>query len=221
MYCLQDGIKKDPTETEMTLLKEYMSNYIEVRLTNKFIIDVAAPLMKFLDTFEKDEVKIHVRHDNIVDLLYCYSSKYLKNAGLTNDEDLVTADKLIKIKYDDKKLQLSDKDIFLGPLVDEFMAENLRKKWRYIAEKFPNVIKIQEIPQLLEEVRVLKTMSVKEGTSPEEFIADIEMKVDEDSGKVFKLVSKIAKALLSIHNSSSSAERDFSLQVFIIIKTKR
>ena len=102
-----------------------------------------------------------------------------------------------------------------------FSVENLRKKWRYIAEKFPNVIKIQEIPQLLEEVRVLKTMSVKEGTSPEEFIADIEMKVDEDSGKVFKLVSKIAKALLSIHNSSSSAERDFSLQVFIIIKTKR
>ena len=57
---VKSGVKKDPTETEMKLLTLLMSNYIEVRLTNKFLIDVTKPLMKFLDIFEKDEIKIHI-----------------------------------------------------------------------------------------------------------------------------------------------------------------
>ena len=48
---VRSGVKKDPTDTEMKLLTLLMSNYIEVRLTNKFLIDVTKPLMKFLDIF--------------------------------------------------------------------------------------------------------------------------------------------------------------------------
>ena len=123
---VKSGVKKDPTDTEMKLLTLLMSNYIEVRLTNKFLIDVTKPLMKFLDIFEKDEIKIHVRYEKIVELIYGYSSKYLKNAGLDFKEgevEKVTGKDLLKIKYDDSKLQLSDKDFFLGPLVEEFLVE--------------------------------------------------------------------------------------------------
>ena len=61
-----------------------------------------------------------------MELIYGYSSKYLKNAGLDFKEgevEKVTGKDLLKIKYEDSKLQLSDKDIFLGPLVEEFLAE--------------------------------------------------------------------------------------------------
>ena len=61
-----------------------------------------------------------------MELIYGYSSKYLKNAGLDFKEgevEKVTGKDLLKIKYDDSKLQLSDKDIFLGPLVEEFLVE--------------------------------------------------------------------------------------------------
>ena len=114
----------------------------------------------------------------------------------------VTGKDLLKIKYDDSKLQLSDKDIFLGPLVEEFLVELkvardslliaswllnvrkfyvevmfklnkyfstslksrtlqymsvlapssvqnnstkiLRKQWRYLAERFNNVVKVRD-----------------------------------------------------------------------------
>ena len=51
MSDVKSGVKKDPTDTEMKLLTLLMSNYIEVCLNDKFLIDVTKPLMEFLDIF--------------------------------------------------------------------------------------------------------------------------------------------------------------------------
>ena len=270
---VKTGVNKDPTETEMTLLEKYMGNYVEVRLTNKFLLDVTAPLMKFLDTFEKNEVKVHVRFEKIVSLIYDFASKYLKNAGLDDDEDTITAKKLLKIKFTDEDLQLSNKDIFLGPSVDSFLEEmklkrdspliaswlarvrlfyveaseklnkyfsaslksktmqflsvlspraaksfsleELQRRWRYLAEKFPTVIKTHEISRMLGEVRLLKNLDVEDRIGPEEFFRDLMDELDDDGDPVFELVSKLGQALLTIYNSSSCVERDFTLQNFL------
>ena len=42
---LKTDTTKETTETEITILTEYRNNYLELRLTNKFILDVSAPLI--------------------------------------------------------------------------------------------------------------------------------------------------------------------------------
>jgi hypothetical protein len=139
-----------------------------------------------------------VRFEKIVSLIYDSASKYLKNVGLDDDEDTITAKKLLKIKFTDEDLQLSNK-FAVGPSVDSFLEEmklkrdsqliaswltrvrlfyveaseklnryfsaslksrsmqflsvlspraaksfsleELQRRWRYLAEKFPTVIK--------------------------------------------------------------------------------
>ena len=53
--------------------------------------------MTFLNTFEKEEVQIHVKYEKIVGLLYTYAAKFLKNAGLDDNGDNVTAANLLDI----------------------------------------------------------------------------------------------------------------------------
>ena len=109
---LKTDTKKEPTETEITILTEYRNNYLELRLTNKFILDVSAPLIKFLNFFESTEVRVHLRFATILDLVYNFLSKFLHNAGLKADEVKVTGKRLMKIDYKLKRLQLSDQQIF-------------------------------------------------------------------------------------------------------------
>ena len=53
---LKTDTTKETTETEITIWTEYWNNYLELGLTNKFILDVSAPLIKFLNFFESTEV---------------------------------------------------------------------------------------------------------------------------------------------------------------------
>ena len=124
---LEDVLKaepnKEPTDTEMTILTEYKCNYLELRLTNKFILDVSGPLIKFLNYFESSEVRVHQQFASIVDIVYNFLSKFLKNAGMGDKEETVTGRRLLKVDYKDKKLQLDDEKIFLGGKVDGFLKE--------------------------------------------------------------------------------------------------
>ena len=72
---LKENYKREPTDTEMIILQEYKCNYMELRLTNKFILDVSEPLINFLDYFESNEVRIHQQFGRIVDLVFNFLSK--------------------------------------------------------------------------------------------------------------------------------------------------
>jgi hypothetical protein len=100
---LEEALKvepnKEPTETEMTILTEYKCNYLELRLTNKFILDVSCPLIKLLNYFESSEVRVHQQFASIVDIVYNFLSKFLKNAGMGDKEETVTGRRLLKVDF--------------------------------------------------------------------------------------------------------------------------
>ena len=64
----------------------------------------------------------------------------------------------------------------------------------------------------MEEVVKLKTVQqMEEVRKPEQFINILDKKLDEDCDQEFPTLVRLGKALLTIYNSSSAAERDFSL----------
>ena len=88
----------------------------------------------------------------------------------------------------------------------------LKKKFGYLASKFPNVIPENEVPALLAEVALMKAVPRLEeylDMSPEEFW---HLLSQTDGGKRFKRLPKLSQALLTVYNSNSAAETDFSVQ---------
>ena len=49
--------RKDITSAEQFILKEFCSNYITVRFSNKFILDVSDPILTCINHFECEEPK--------------------------------------------------------------------------------------------------------------------------------------------------------------------
>jgi hypothetical protein len=214
---LKRNKEQEPTKTEMTIITIYKMNYVEVRLTNQFIIDVSSPLIKFLDFFESSKVRIHMQFRSIVNLTFNLFSKFLKNAGL-NEKDSVTGKTLLTVEYKDPMLQLSDGNIFLGPRVETFLKtlkltreskeikpwlvrvrlfyheamrkvlkyfrpsleskslqyigvlcpaavktlslDDQKRRWKYLAGKFPNIIPAVQVHFLVEEVVAMKAVKV-------------------------------------------------------------
>ena len=258
------GLHKDVTEAETTILKDFLGNYLVVRLTNMFFIDVSNPVINILNHFESDEPLIHKRWDMLADFFYRFLTKFMKNAGGENE----LIGELLKTNFQDSKLQLSDEEMFLGGKVETFLKDlglsrqsseikpwlenvrafyvealekcvkymkpsltsstlhkleilnpksifsfsldDLKKKYAYVAKKFPNVIKPSKVPELLDQVSLLKFHKrMRETTSelrPTEFYVQLAKVPDQK----FSLVSKLCLSLLTIHNSGSSAERDIS-----------
>ena len=62
--------KRDPTECEKAIVDIYLENYVEVKLTNKFVLEGSEKLVKFLQTFEKNDVNVHTKYESIVNLLF-------------------------------------------------------------------------------------------------------------------------------------------------------
>ena len=276
---LEDSLRaepnKEPSDTEMTILTEYKSNYLEVRLTNKFILDVSSPLIKFLNIFESTDVLIHKQFESILDLVYNFLSKFLKNAGLKDGEETLSGKKLLQVDYTDKKLQLDDKRIFLGEKVDSFLTEmglsrdskeiqswlkrvrlfyeealskmfkyfgpslksktlrylsvlcpsatsklsldELRTRWIYLGESFPNIVSSSEVYSLMDEVVKLKALDgLDKEVEPDVFFEELSSLTDENGNKAFPVMTKLGPALLTGHNSGSNAERDFSLMVRLL-----
>ena len=266
---VEAGIKKDISEAETIILKDFLGNYLVVRLTNMFFLDVTAPVLTLLNHFETEEPLIFKRWEMMWDLFHDMLSKFLKNAGDPGDDASIKD--LMMLDFSDRNLQLKDSSIFLGKRVEAFLKDlglnrdsieikpflnNVReffvealqkivkyfkpsltsrtlqdmdvldpksifafnldeqkKKWAYLAKKFPNVIKPAEIPDLLDQVSKLKIQKkVREATTeltPTEFFFELS-KVENEK---YSLIFKLALALLTAHNSSSSAERDISQMV--------
>ena len=265
---VKSGAKKDLTEAEMVLLEEYLGNYVEFRLTTKFLCDTSDFILKFLNTFEKRESQVHRRHQLIVEFVYSLLSKLLKNAGL-GDEDIVTADTILNVNFKEEKLHKSFKEIYIGPKAEEFLVklglsktspelaswmsrvkeffveviekafkylspslksltlqylsiispkfniitplDDLKKRYLYIGKKFSNIISPVELPELLDQVTLMKaqqSFSEVADQTPEQFFGILHNSKDSK----YNLVSRLGQSMLTIYNSSSEAERDFSIQ---------
>ena len=90
--------------------------------------------------------------------------------------------------------------------------DELKMRYRYVAQKFSNIISVVEIPELLEQVTLMKAQkSLVElaDTSPEKFF---KLLSNVKNGKYSKLV-RLGQALLCMYSSSSEVERDFRSQV--------
>ena len=94
--------------------------------------------------------------------------------------------------------------------------DSLKRNWRLLAEKFPNIIATKEVPELLTEVTTLKIERETPTELPvDEFFSALNKKVDEDGDPIYPVLIKLGSALSTIYNSSSPAERDFSLMNLI------
>ena len=269
----------EASETEMIVLEKYLGNYLEIKLSISFILDVCKPVMDLISFFESEKVRIQDRHAKLVLLFHDYLSKFMKNAGLENNNNLAKVDgeELLKVKFTKRENQLSDEEIFLGPKVEALFLELgltrkskeikswviqvrgfyeeacykmkkyfstsiksstlkalsilapkswatqdldfLKKQWRLLGEKFSNVIKLADIPALVTEVTKLKAEGGIAGEAEiavDKFFSTLNHQVDEDGNACYPLLSKLGSSLSTIYNSSSPAERDFSLMNLIV-----
>lgn len=101
----------------------------------------------------------------------------------------------------------------------EYDLDDLKKRYRYVAERFPNIIPENQIPTLLDQVAYITTKDKITEAAPKMNAEEFFHKISTFQEGRFSLVGRLVKALLTIHNSSSQAERDFSIQVCAYLKT--
>ena len=266
------GVRKDITQAEQFILKEFSSKYIFVKLSNKFILDVSEPILTCINHFEEEDPKIFERFDVLGDFLITFMGKFVKNGGKSSDREVRTKD-LLNVDVSVKSQQLSDANLYLGPKVDKFLQElgitrsspelapwlnnvrafyceaiskaqkyfrpcltsrviraceifdpeiffstdldEVKQKLKIIASRFSNVIKLLQIPELLDQISCLHAKDeVRKITAMRTPVQIFSRLLTWKKGQ-FSLVGRLGCALLSVHNSSSMAERDFSLQVTI------
>ena len=70
------------SETEMIVLEKFLGNYLEVRLSNRFLLEVGKPVMELISFFESQKIRIQDRYSKLVLLLHSFLSKFMKNAGI-------------------------------------------------------------------------------------------------------------------------------------------
>lgn len=101
----------------------------------------------------------------------------------------------------------------LSPLAAKNLPlDDSKLKWKYLAVEFPNIIESSQVDSLVDEVVKLKTLQgIDEEMDPDEFFKELANVKDMNGNKEFKLIIKLGSALLTGHNSSSNAERDFSI----------
>ena len=262
------------SETEMIVLEEYLGSYLEVRLTNSFLVEVCKPVIQMIDFFESNSVRVQYRFEKLVMLLFDFLSKFAKDAGVTNNND-PDGKALLKAHYRGVNNQLSNKEIWLGKKVEALLLhlnltreseelqawmmqvrafyeaavdkmikyfgpgiksktlkalsvldpkvwrtksqDHIKKQFRVLGEKFSNVIKILELPDLMTEIsKVCYLMRSTEGLGGLEegeadgFISALHGHEDIEGSREFPLLTKLASACCTVYNSSSPAERDFS-----------
>ena len=94
----------------------------------------------------------------------------------------------------------------------DYSLDQLKTKYRYKAEKFQNIIKKEDIPELLNQVAVLKSDSSLKSfiQNPNYYTLTIVLfKLQTKGGSKFGLIGHLGSALLTIHNTSTVIERGF------------
>ena len=116
--------KYEASETEMIVLEKYLGNYLDVKLSIAFILDVSKPVMELINFFESEKIRIQDRHRKLVSLLHNLLGKFFENAGCNDsNNNSVEGEDLLKVKFGDRKRQLNDDEIFLGPRVESLLRE--------------------------------------------------------------------------------------------------
>ena len=96
--------------------------------------------------------------------------------------------------------------------------DELKLRWKYLGESFPNIVTSSEVYNLMDEVVKLKTLDgLDEDLEPDVFFEELSSLNDENGNKVLPVITKLGPALLTGHNSGSNAERDFSLMVSLLL----
>ena len=264
---LESGKKKDISEAETIILKDFLGNYLVVRLTNMFFLDVSSPVLTLLNFLETEEPLIYKRWDMMAELFYDIFSKFMKSDRAEN----ILITELLDVVFTDSSLQHSDTEIFLGAKVEAFIKElgfnrqsteikpwlekvrefyiealqkivkyfkpsltsrtlrdmdlfnpksifsysldDLKKKYKYVAKKFPNIIKPHQIPDLLDQVTKMKFhKKIEDATNelnPTEFFAQLanvegskfEILADPKPGRTKQLrLQARLKVRINVHN---------------------
>ena len=97
--------------------------------------------------------------------------------------------------------------------------DDLKKYWRILGEAFPNVIEVGGLPDLLDEVSrfYFEGLEGIEDVEPDELFAKLAL-IKQDEDIVYPRLTELGSSLCTIYNSSSPAERDFSLMNFFVEK---
>ena len=103
--------------------------------------------------------------------------------------------------------------------------DDLKKYWRVLGQQFSNVIQVTQLPDLMVEVSALKVEGCSFGDiekmEVDEFFSNLSKVTDDEENLVFPLLSKLGSSLTTLYNSSSMAERDFSLMNAIVADKSR
>ena len=92
-----------------------------------------------------------------------------------------------------------------------YNLDKVKKRIGYLVKKWPNIIPENNVDELLLEVSVFKAakgIDDAKDLKPIEFFHHLGL---HEGGKKFFFLSKLGKALLTMYNSSSAAETDFSV----------
>ena len=135
-----------PSETEIIVLTKYLRGYLEVRLSQCFLLEAVKPIMKLINYYEAGEVRIYTMHSEVLDLLKVLLARFvhimanvifmltimlrfvkssvmgtaLANNNLSNVE---VGRRLLQIKFTEKVNQVADKELWLGGKVEGLLAE--------------------------------------------------------------------------------------------------
>ena len=91
--------------------------------------------------------------------------------------------------------------------------DEVKNKFKTVGGRFSNVIKLMDIPELLDQLSSLHARADVKEFSQHMLPVQIFSRLMTWRSAKYRLVGILGCAVLSIHNSGSMAERDFSLQV--------
>ena len=113
------------SETEMIVMENYLGNYMEVRLSQCFILEVDKPIMELIDFCESRKVRIHLIYQSMVSLVTTWLSKFVSGTVMpvACGDAMDLAKKLLKVKYREKENQLDNEQIWLGKRVEALLTE--------------------------------------------------------------------------------------------------
>lgn len=272
--------KYEASETEMIVLENYLENYLEVRLSQCFVLCAGEVFIELINFFESGETRIHLMYDKLTSLLVTILSRFVKDSAMstksTNNNKqtkLEKVAKLLEVKYKERKNQVNNQELWLGPKVESLLVElgltrasyeiegwltnnvrgfytaamgrivkyfakslqsetlealaflhpqywtiakrdKLRNRWGILGRSWSNVVKVSELEALRDEVSQVVMMEEEvEGLleKPLDEVFSSLSKIEEFGAPAFPLMSKLGSSLCTLYNSSSPAERDFSL----------
>jgi len=113
---------KEASEAEMVVMELYLANHLEVSLNSAFLLEVARPVMDMISYFESSQIRIQHKQSKLILLLHDYLAKFIKNAGVENNN--ASGKALLEVNFKDKSKQRSDRSIFLGKKVEAVLEKH-------------------------------------------------------------------------------------------------